>query len=359
MERNRDPAGSCSARRQQRSVQTFVRLKPLLAADGKETDRRGGAKAAKQVSGWDEAAGRVTVSGGAGPASTTLTYEYPAAVIGPQASQQSVYQTIAQPLVHAFLAGSDVDLLTYGQTGSGKTFTMFGPPFSMKRAAEGCSSSSAEISSTPQAAAETNENIVREEHGFILRAGLEALEAVRKMNANGVPAVLHGSMVEMSITSLTNQSVSDLLNRRQRCYVDDQHHLQGATMLPLRTPAAVVEMAAAVETRLVRGTRMNDTSSRSHCVSVFTLTTLDKPKGASVRASRLQFFDLMGSERFKGSNAAHNSARSSKATESGWEGIFANISLSSLLTAVESAAAARRKAKKTKNTKTKKKKKDF
>ena len=49
---------------------------------------------------------------------------------------------------------------------------------------------------------------------------------------------------------------------------------QGAKMVPLRTASEVVGMAAAVETRLCRGTRMNDTSSRSHCVALFTLYML-------------------------------------------------------------------------------------
>ena len=143
----------------------------------------------------------------------------------------------------------------------------------------------------------------------------------------------------MSITSLSNQSVQDLLNERAMCYVDKDHHLQGALQVPLQTEADVVRMAAAVETRLTRGTKMNDTSSRSHCVTVFTLSVL---REGTVQQSRLQFFDLMGSARFKGDNAAHDSTQSSKSTEGGWEGIYANLSLSSLMAAVEGAAKARR-----------------
>ena len=46
------------------------------------------------------------------------------------------------------------------------------------------------------------------------------------------------------------------------------------------------------------------------------LTVLE---GGSVRESRIQFFDLMGSERFIGQNAAHDSSQSSKSTQ-GWLG---------------------------------------
>jgi len=60
-----------------------------------------------------------------------------------------------------------------------------------------------------------------------------------------------------------------------------------------------------------------------------------------IRQSRLQFFDLMGSERFKGGNAAHDSGKSSKSSMSGFEGIYANLSLSSLMSAVDVAAKER------------------
>ena len=85
---------------------------------------------------------------------------------------------------------------------------------------------------------------------------------------------------------------------------------------------------------------MNDTSSRSHCATVLTLDVIDADR--KLRRSTLKFFDLMGSERFKGANAAHDTSKSSKATMGGWEGIYANMSLSSLTDAVRTAAKARR-----------------
>lgn len=86
---------------------------------------------------------------------------------------------------------------------------------------------------------------------------------------------------------------------------------------------------------------MNDTSSRSHCVTVFTLSVQE---GKNMQQTRLQLFDLMGSERFKGGNAAHDESKSSKSTMSGFEGIFANLSLSALIAHVENAAKQRKKA---------------
>ena len=303
---------------------SFARLKPL-SVSGKSVDRTGGMTAAKQISSFDIPTSSIECGGS--------TFNHSEAVIAPEASQISVYETIAQPLVHKLLEGYDIDCISYGQTGSGKTFTMFGPPFSMENATKALGPSGGDGVSS--------DGIILPEHGIILRSGLEILQAVAAINASGTrKATLHGSMVEMSIMTLTNQSVVDLINNRKVCFVDKSHHLQGAAMVPLRTAGDVVRMAGAVETRLVRGTKMNDTSSRSHCCAVFTLSVAD---GDTYRQSRFQFFDLMGSERFKGGNAAHNTGSSSKSTQGGWEGIFANLSLSALSNAVEQAAKQRRK----------------
>ena len=187
--------------------------------------------------------------------------------------------------------------------------------------------------------------ILHENHGLILRSGFAALAAIDAINraGDGSRAVLHGSMVEMSILSASSQNAGDLLANKKACFVDDKHHLQGAVHLPLQDARALVTMAAAVETRLTRGTKMNNSSSRSHCITVFTLHVYD---GASncVRSSRLQFFDFMGSERFSGSNSAHGGG-SARSTKAGWEGIYANYSLLYLGEAVRAATRARRNEK--------------
>jgi hypothetical protein len=187
----------------------------------------------------------------------------------------------------------------------------------------------------------SGEGILKDEHGFMLRAGFELLAAVEQC---GMRATLHGSMVEVSILGMRpcDQTACDLLNARAPCYVDDTYRLQGARQMPLHTASDVVNLAAAVETRLRRGTKMNESSSRSHCICALTLIVLD---GDRIRESRLQFFDLMGSERFKGPNAAHDTTKSSKATMGGCEGIFANLSLQALMTGVELSATYRRSGK--------------
>eukprot|EP00943_MAST-04B_sp_MAST-4B-sp1_P006135 g6135.t1 len=300
-------------------ISSYARIKPL----GKGySDQDGGTRSGKRITGWDEEKGEISIN--------KEVYNHLKATLPPEASQKHCYEVICKPLVNKWLEGYDVDLLSYGQTGSGKTYTMFGPPFSMEKAAKNLGSGGQTISP---------DGVLKEEHGFTLRSGFDALQVLSTLNSKpNTRAVLHGSMVEMSIMSLTDQSVQDLLNNRKTCFVDKSHHLQGAKLIPLENARDIVNMAAAVESRLTRGTKMNDTSSRSHCVTVYTLSVLENN---AMRQSRLQFFDLMGSERFKGGNAAHDSSKSSKSSMGGWEGIYANLSLSSLTSAVEQAAKQR------------------
>ena len=197
-------------------ISSFARIKPL------ESDKGGGTAGSKQIAGWKDASVSVSLGGSSVPSSSSSsstkrgsggggdgaskTFGHMKAVIGPDATQEEVYTTVAQPLVRAWLHGYDCDLISYGQTGSGKTFTMFGPPYSMEKAAADLQGRGAE-------------EVLKPEHGFILRSGLEALAAVEELNTSGGGAkrvaVLHGSMVELSIVSFTDQTVTDLLNKRQ------------------------------------------------------------------------------------------------------------------------------------------------
>ena len=217
-------------------IVSFARIKPVHA------DKCGGAKSAKGIS-FDAAEGIVRISGGARDGKPASHFT---ATIPPGAAQAEVYDTVCAPLVAKWLAGYDADVISYGQTGSGKTFTMFGPPHAMAEVASvlGADGGRGTIA---------GDDVVQDEHGFILRTGFEALAAVEAINrAGGGRAVLHGSMVEMSIKSFQHQGVLDLLNHGRPCYVDKDHHLQGACTVPLRSTHDLVHMAAAVEARITR-----------------------------------------------------------------------------------------------------------
>ena len=100
----------------------------------------------------------------------------------------------------------------------------------------------------------SSDGILTEDIGFILRTGFAGLNFVNAINdkKDGSYAVLHGSMVEMSILQ-KSQNAGDLLANKKPCFVDKYHHLEGAKHLPLLDTRSLVELAAAVETRVTRG----------------------------------------------------------------------------------------------------------
>ena len=93
-------------------ITSFARIKPL------DADKTGGVRAQKQISSWDESKGIITFNT---KTTADVVFDHMSQVIGPDATQVHVYETIAKPLIHKWLNGYDVDIISYGQTGSGKT----------------------------------------------------------------------------------------------------------------------------------------------------------------------------------------------------------------------------------------------
>ena len=102
---------SAKSKKSMSLIASFARIKPL------DVDKTGGARAQKQISSWDEAKGIVTFNKATG----NCVFDHMSQVIGPDATQVHVYEAIARPLIHEWLNGYDVDIISYGQTGSGKT----------------------------------------------------------------------------------------------------------------------------------------------------------------------------------------------------------------------------------------------
>ena len=298
-----------------------VRIKPMTAEPGGGTT---GAACSKHIAAWDADRGTVAIGGLRSGDAVTKRFAFPSVVVPPEADQATAYERLAvRRLVDIFVSGYDVNFLVFGQTGSGKTHTVFGPPGCLR----GCSSGGG--------------GIITADHGIILRAASDALDAVKRRAASGeARGVLTGSMVELYFESL-----ADLLNKKTPCSLNDEHQLQGASEMPLETPDDVLRLAAAVELRTMDATLMNDTSSRSHCVTTLTLTQCDASTNR-VTTSRFNFVDMMGSERSKGQNSAHDVRKNNKLTKAGCEGIFANLSLSQLALCVQRVAQRAAKGKK-------------
>ena len=142
---------------------------------------------------------------------------------------------------------------------------------------------------------------IREEYGALIRLGYGAWERMEIINKSGtVRMLITGSMVELYFDSPV-----DLLNDDQGCYFDEDFHIVGAREIRIVTPEDVVKLASAVERRTMKGTRMNDSSSRSHCITILKCVQINMETGM-LTTSRLSLFDMMGSERTKGENSAHD-----------------------------------------------------
>ncbi|KAK2835393.1 hypothetical protein Q5P01_015877 [Channa striata] len=192
------------------------------------------------------------------------------------ASQQTVYETLAKPLLLRAFEGFNTCLFAYGQTGSGKSYTMMG---------------------------------FGEEAGVIPRFCQELFSRLTSMESEEVKC-----HVEMSYFEVYNEKIHDLLvtrdepNQRGMPLRVREHPVHGPYVAELS--ANVVSSYNDIQGWLVLGnkqrataaTGMNDKSSRSH--SVFTLV-MTQTKTEFVEgeehdhsiSSRINLVDLAGSER--------------------------------------------------------------
>ncbi|XP_040897242.1 kinesin-like protein KIF14 isoform X2 [Toxotes jaculatrix] len=192
------------------------------------------------------------------------------------ASQQTVYETLAKPLLLRAFEGFNTCLFAYGQTGSGKSYTMMG---------------------------------FGEEEGVIPRFCHELFSSLASMENKEVKC-----HVEMSYFEVYNEKIHDLLvtrdepNQRRMPLRVREHPVHGPYVAELSTN--VVSSYKDIQGWLVLGnkqrataaTGMNDKSSRSHSVFTLVMTQTktefveDEEHDHSI-TSRINLVDLAGSER--------------------------------------------------------------
>ncbi|KAG7217538.1 hypothetical protein INR49_021465, partial [Caranx melampygus] len=192
------------------------------------------------------------------------------------ASQQTVYETLARPLLLRAFEGFNTCLFAYGQTGSGKSYTMMG---------------------------------FGEEAGVIPRFCCELFSKLASMENEEVKC-----HVEMSYFEVYNEKIHDLLvtrdepNQRRMPLRVREHPVHGPYVAELSTNvvSSYNDIQGWLELgnkqRATAATGMNDKSSRSH--SVFTLV-MTQTKTEFVEGeehdhsitSKINLIDLAGSER--------------------------------------------------------------
>nr|AAI58133.1 Kif14 protein [Mus musculus] len=216
------------------------------------------------------------------------------------ASQTTVYETLAAPLLDRAFEGYNTCLFAYGQTGSGKSYTMMG---------------------------------LNEEPGIIPRFCEDLFAQIAKKQTSEVSYHL-----EMSFFEVYNEKIHDLLvckgenGQRKQPLRAREHPVSGPYVegLSMNVVSSYSDIQSWLELgnkqRATAATGMNDKSSRSH--SVFTLV-MTQTKTEVVEGeehdhritSRINLVDLAGSERC---STAHSSGQRLK------EGVSINKSLLTL-----------------------------
>ncbi|MEW5320487.1 MAG: hypothetical protein WDW38_011556 [Sanguina aurantia] len=226
-------------------------------------------------------------------------YEFDACLPG-ATTQAELFETCGMAeLVEAALDGYSVTVFAFGQTGSGKTHTMIGPRLS--RPGEAAASTGLEASSSLA---------VDEEDGVLARCITYAYTCIAER------AAVSKFNVSASCVELYNECVTDLLgldkNKTLHVRKDARGGFQVGGLTQLSCPGAASAsryIQRAMVHRHTRSHKLNEYSSRSHCLTTFVFASqelLQQGEGEAGSGARgvrrygkLCLVDLAGSERLK------------------------------------------------------------
>lgn len=216
-------------------------------------------------------------------------------VYGSQADQLMLFQQVALPSFHDFVAGYNTTLLAYGQTGTGKTYTMCGDLTHEKHGR------SVRLS---------------EEAGIVPRVLYELFAALDARDAD--------YSVRCSFMELYNEEIKDLLgpetdSAKLRIFDSTQKRPSGPSsgivvqnlieqvVTSAKQALDLLEMGH--KRRTTASTRMNDVSSRSHSIFTIYLYKADPERTEMMRVSKMNLVDLAGSENIHKSGAVNQRAK--------------------------------------------------
>ena len=234
-------------------------------------------------------------------------------VFDTDASQEEVYEIVAERRVALVVHGYNVCLLAYGQTGSGKTHTIFGP---------------AGVIDDWERSNET-------QHGLAPRAIRDFFEGVARAPAESQ------FIVSLSYCEVYNDSVNDLLSGRKNLSLretsDQRVKVDGLTSEVVSTPMEVMSaLARGNASRATAAMKMNSRSSRSHAIFMLSLNEL---RGEGVETGKLVFVDLAGMESSKKSFSVEGPSSKAERRE---EAKQINTSLYALGSVIERLSASNR-----------------
>jgi len=237
-------------------------------------------------------------------------------VFGIDSEQPSVYEALGCPLINKAFDGFNATIFAYGQTGSGKTHTMM------------------------------NHKGGPDEKGLIPRINAGLFERITKEMAE---SETRRFLVCCSFMEIYNEVIFDLLVPRSKqagkvagLEIREQKgigtYVKDLTEHVVESPDKLNQMIEqGFEHRSTAATKMNDASSRSHCIFVIRLHQKDASDESKNTFSKINLVDLAGSERAKSTEAEGDRLK---------EGANINKSLSALgnvINALSSQAASSKK----------------
>lgn len=237
-------------------------------------------------------------------------------VFSPTTKQDHVFQALGVPLIEKAFSGYNATIFAYGQTGSGKTHTMM------------------------------NHRGELDEKGLIPRINEGLFDRIKaEMAASDTRRFL----VCCSFLEIYNEVIYDLLVPRNKqskggggLEIREQKgigvYVKDLTEVVVESPDKLNQMIEqGFEHRSTAATKMNDASSRSHCIFVIKLHQKDASDESKNTFSKVNLVDLAGSERAKSTEAEGDRLK---------EGANINKSLSALgnvINALSSASTGNKK----------------
>ncbi|XP_015072242.1 kinesin-like protein KIN-1 isoform X2 [Solanum pennellii] len=193
-----------------------------------------------------------------------------------QGSEQAdIYEFLALPIVQGALDAINGTIITYGQTGAGKTYSMEGPSI------VDCES---------------------KKKGLLRRVVDGLFEAITNSEKPSKYTI------KLSMVEIYMEKVRDLfdLSKDNIQIKESKVHgivLNGATEVAISNSAeALQSLSSGIANRAVGETQMNMSSSRSHCLYIFTVHQ-DLTKDKRTKFGKLILVDLAGSEKVEKTGA--------------------------------------------------------
>ena len=226
--------------------------------------------------------------------------------------QDESFEIMGRPAIDRLLRGYNVTIFAFGQTGTGKTHTMFGwtPPPDPIESAEDDDGKESVDDAVADSIVFSPEELYRGKGGdsecdAVPRSIDSEHDGLIPRIVEGLFAALRGDddvayfSVDCGFIEVYQERLRDLLRPRLR--VQLRYVGMGSELINLswHSVASYDEMANLMETatanRVTATTKMNATSSRSHCVVVLKLE-LTLRDGTS-QSNQMSLCDLAGSEK--------------------------------------------------------------